>query len=109
MSDIISDKELELKLTLSPAPRVTKEYMESRIEDVQFVKMHEASRKDNLTTVCTIYLDNGYTVSGESACVNPANYDFDIGKKVAYDNAINKLWPLFGFLLAESQYQQGEK
>ena len=46
-------------------------------------------------------LDNGFSVSGESACVNPENYNQQIGEKIAFDNAFRQLWPLFGFLLAE--------
>lgn len=39
---------------------------------------------------------------GESACVNPANYDQEIGERIAYDNAFSKLWAFFGFVLAEN-------
>jgi hypothetical protein len=106
---LLNDNELELKLRTSPADRVTQEYMESRIEQVVFTAMKEVSRADDCTTICTIYLDNGYTVRGESACVNPENYNSEIGERIAYDNAINALWPLFGFLLAESQYQKTPK
>ena len=35
--------------------------------------------------------------------VDPANFDKAIGNRIAYDNAFNKLWPLFGFLLAEKR------
>jgi Phage protein (N4 Gp49/phage Sf6 gene 66) family len=52
-------------------------------------------------TIGSITLDNGYSVRGESACVNPENYNQQIGEKIAYDNAFRQLWPLFGFLLAE--------
>ncbi len=92
---MLTNDQLEQKLSESPAERVTKEYMESRISEVRFQKM-----SDTLTH-CTIRLDNRYQVTGESACVNAENYNKEIGEKIAYDNAFNKLWPLFGFLLAE--------
>ncbi len=91
----IADKELEALLTLCPAERVTKEYIDSRIKDTTFAKMEDT------TTICRITLDNGYTVNGFSACVNPENYNKEIGEKIAYDNAYRELWPLFGFILAE--------
>ena len=50
---------------------------------------------------CRIVLDNEFSVSGESACVNAANYNQQIGEKIAYENAFRQLWPLFDFLLAE--------
>lgn len=103
---MLNDKELEEKLEQSPAERVTREQIDSRIDDTVFTFMHEVSRKDDTTTICTIYLDNGFTVRGESACVNMENFDYDIAKKISYDNAFNKLWPLFGFLLAEKNFQK---
>lgn len=53
------------------------------------------------TTVCLITLDNGYTVLGTSACVDPANFDKELGERLAYDDAVDKVWPLAGFRLAE--------
>lgn len=93
---MLTNDELNKKLETRPTPRVTKEQMDARIAHVRFNKLGET------LTHCSIELDNGYQVTGESACVNPENYDQAIGEKIAYDNAYNKLWPLFGFLLAES-------
>ena len=95
----LNDQQLEEKLAQSPAPRVTLEQMTARIKDVQYTRIGET------TTHCLVKLDNGYTVSGESACVNPANYNKEIGERIAHDNAFQKLWPLFGFLLAEDQFR----
>lgn len=93
--DLITNEKLDELLAASPAERVTKEYMESRIADRQFSRLGET------VTHCRIVLDNGYSVSGESACVNVENYNQQIGEKIAFDNAFRQLWPLFGFLLAE--------
>jgi len=99
MTDIvISDEELEIKLEATTAPRVTKEYIESRISKRIFAKLPFTAS----VTMCNIDLDNGFSVRGESACVNPANYDQEIGEKIAYDNAFSKLWAFFGFVLAEN-------
>lgn len=93
---MLNDNELETKLAESPAPRVTKEYIDSRIAEIKFHRLGPT------VTIGEIFLDNGYSVRGESACVNPANYNKEIGEKIAHDNAYDKLWPLFGFLLAEN-------
>jgi hypothetical protein len=99
---VITDKRLDELLLQSPAERITKEYMDSRIRATSFLRMPMTPT----VTVATIELDNGYSVRGESACVNIENYNQEIGEKVAYDNAYSKLWSVFGFLLAEKNFIQ---
>lgn len=55
----------------------------------------------DLLTFCVLVLRNGFTVTGESACASPANFDADIGRKVARQNAVAKVWPLLGFRLRD--------
>ena len=50
-------------------------------------------------TVCALTLRNGYLVTGESAAASPANFDAELGQKIARDNARNKIWALEGYLL----------
>ena len=52
-----------------------------------------------LLTFCVLVLRNGFTVTGESACVSPENFDTEIGRKSARQNAIAKVWPLMGYAL----------
>lgn len=52
-----------------------------------------------LLTFCVLVLRNGFTVTGESACASPDNFDAEIGRKVARANAVNKIWPLMGYEL----------
>ena len=52
-----------------------------------------------LLTFCVLVLKNGFTVTGESACASPENFDAEIGRKIARQNAINKVWPLMGYEL----------
>jgi hypothetical protein len=58
-----------------------------------------------LLTFCVLVLQNGFTVTGESACASPENFDAEIGRKVARANAISKVWPLMGYVLKERLYQ----
>lgn len=60
---------------------------------------------DSTLTACLLTLRNGYTVLGESACVDPENFDVDIGRKIAKENAKNKIWALEGYLLKEHLYR----
>jgi hypothetical protein len=52
-----------------------------------------------LLTFCVLVLRNGFTVTGESACASPENFDAEVGRKVARTNAVNKIWPLMGYEL----------
>lgn len=54
-----------------------------------------------LLTFCVLVLTNGFTVTGESACASPENFDADIGRKIARQNAVAKVWPLLGFRLRD--------
>lgn len=96
---MLNDEQLAQKLNECPAPRVTKEQIESRIAKTEYLRVGET------VTICNITLDNGFSVRGESACVNPENYDQAIGERIAYDQAFGKLWPHFGFLLSEANFR----
>lgn len=54
-----------------------------------------------LLTFCVLVLRNGFTVTGESACASPENFDAKVGQQIAYGNAREKLWPLLGFRLKD--------
>lgn len=98
LKPLLTDDQLNAALTASPRPRVTKDRIESRIEKTEFIH-------HGLLTLCVLTLVNGFTVTGESACVDPGNYNADIGERVAKDNAVDKIWPLEGYLLAEVLHQ----
>ena len=55
-----------------------------------------------LLTFCVLILKNGFTVTGESACACPENFDSEIGRKIARQNAEQKIWPLMGYALKET-------
>lgn len=59
----------------------------------------------SLLTFCVLVLKNGFTVTGESACASPANFDEEIGRKIARQNAVNKIWPLLGFSLRDAIHE----
>lgn len=52
-----------------------------------------------LLTFCVLVLKNGFTVTGESACASPENFDAALGRKIARQNAVQKIWPLMGYEL----------
>ena len=54
-----------------------------------------------LLTFCVLVLRNGFTVTGESACASPENFNAEIGRRIARENAVEKVWPLLGFRLRD--------
>lgn len=77
---------------------VEKSYIEARISDVSYHRIPGTT-----ATICNIEMVNGFSVRGESACVDPKNFDEALGRKIAYENAFQNLWQLEGYLLAEER------
>ena len=123
----MSDIETLIQEKASVAPRVTPAHIESVIKDVTYFtaadgyagaltsseefdslpedeRIVQASLPLELLTFCVITLKNGFTVTGESACASPENFNKEIGQKVAYENAKNKIWALEGYLLKEQLF-----
>lgn len=61
---------------------------------------------DGKTTICQLHMENGYTINGQSSCVDPSKYNRALGEKYAYEDAIDKAWPLEGYLLAEELFRR---
>ncbi|MFM4996035.1 MULTISPECIES: Gp49 family protein [Aeromonas] len=59
----------------------------------------------SLLTFCVLVLENGFTVTGESSCASPENFDPEVGRKIARENAVNKVWMLEGYLLKQSLHE----
>lgn len=78
------------------APRITPDHIDSVINEKSF---HVFG--GTCLTVCCLTLLNGFTVTGESACASPANFDKGIGEEIAFKNARDKIWALEGYLLKQ--------
>lgn len=81
--------------------KVTLEAIKAKIKDECYLVL-----PDGRTTVCMLTLENGYTIKGLSACVDASNFNIDLGRKYAYEDAIRQIWPLEGYLLAEVMHTQ---
>lgn len=95
-----SQIEKEIKEKGLNAPRVTPEHLESVIVSEQYHVFAGTT-----FTACLLTLKNGYTVLGESACASPENFNAELGRKIARENAKNKIWSLEGYLLREKLSQ----
>ncbi len=95
------------------APRVTPADIEANIAGEYFFTAAEATGSGQtdgvhpleLLTFCVLVLKNGFTVTGESACASPENFDAEIGRKIARQNAVQKMWPLMGYALKQQLAQ----
>jgi len=96
MSKNENEIETEIQDKGLTAARITPKMLDAEIVDEDY---HVFPRTQ--LTVCCLTLKNGFTVTGESACASPENFDAEIGRKVAHSNAREKLWPLLGFRLKD--------
>lgn len=105
------DIESEIQARGLTAPRVTPATIANAIESEHFFTAAEPieARGGQIThthplrllTICVLVLRNGFTVTGESACASPENFDADLGRQIARANAVAKVWPLEGYLLKQ--------
>lgn len=82
------------------APRLTPDLIDSIVADKAF---HVFG--DTCLIVCCLTLKNGFTVTGESACASPDNFNKEIGEKIAFEQARNKIWMLEGYLLKQRLFE----
>ena len=80
--------------------RVTQELIESKISHCS-----SAILPNTTTTICTIHMNNGFNFIGQSACVDPKNFDVEIGEAMAYKDAFRQIWAYEGYLLSDQRYQ----
>lgn len=88
--------EAEIQAKGLNAPRLNPTMIDEAIQSEQYHVFPGTTM-----TVCALTLRNGYIVTGESAAASPDNFDKEIGRKIARDNARNKIWALEGYLLRE--------
>ena len=109
MTDDMIEQEIQAKgLT---APRITPADLEANIASEWYINAGDGVVLDDfqppvpanhplrLLTFCVLVLKNGFTVTGESACASPENFDAELGKKIARQSAVAKVWPLMGYEL----------
>lgn len=105
--------EQEIQAKGLTAPRVTPQQIEEVIAEEYFFTAAsalkgtpgESSRPCQLLTLCILVLKNGFTVTGESACASPKNFDAELDRKIARQKAVDKIWPLEGYLLCQKLHQ----
>lgn len=99
------------------APRVTLKFIEDEvIADIAFLNAGDAIERcggdatasAHLLTLCILTLRNGFTVTGESACASPENFNRELGQEIAKRHAIEQIWKLEGYALRERLHAEAE-
>ncbi len=116
----VNDQQIESEIQAKglTAPRVTPQDIEAHIASEHYFtaangvsdaiwpnKFPEGCEALELLTFCVLILRNGFIVTGESACASPENFDAELGRKIARQNAVNKIWPLLGFALKQRLHE----
>lgn len=115
----MSDKDIEQQIQDKglTAPRVTPRHIEEIISSEHYFTATQAIAATcnysevppvacDLLTFCVLVLKNGFTVTGESACASPENFDAKIWREIARKNAVDKIWALEGYLLKQRLFEQ---
>ncbi len=94
------EKEIQDKGLL--APRITKDNIDHLMTQVKFIVIQP---EDLLDTLVLAKLNNFTLAIGFSNCVSKANYNKEIGAKIASEDAAvkarDKLWELEGYHLSK--------
>jgi len=90
------------------APRVSLASMEAKIADRYDLRGNQITGADKplderlgVLSICMLVMQNGFIVIGKSAPASAANFNAELGRKLAYEDAIRQLWPLEGYALRE--------
>jgi len=111
-----NDFEQEIQSKGLTAPRITPEHIESLINEQYFFRMSDALKGTpgestpgcQRMTICVLVLKNGFVVTGEGVCADSNNFDQDLGRRAAREQAIQKIWALEGYLLRQKLFEQQE-
>ena len=117
----MGDQEIEQEIQAKglTAPRITPADIEANISSEHCFTAYDGAKYRRVTrdepanseslkllTFCVLTLKNGFTVTGESACASPENFDAEIVRKIARQNAVNKIWPLMGYQLKQRLFDE---
>lgn len=86
------------------APRLTPADIDNTILYEEYYRVANTT-----TTICALILKNGYVVVGKSAAVSMANFDEELGRKIAREDAREQIWALEGYLLKSKLKEPNDK
>lgn len=88
------------KLAAAVAKTVNRVTLDQIISKIEHTDYCNPDRHPHMT-LCIITLTNGYVIVGKSTPADPLNFDADLGRKFAREDAIRQIWPLEAYALRE--------
>ncbi len=85
--------------------KITIEQVKSNMQDVL---CNTAMEFDKPVTYVTVRMKNGFTLRESTTCVDPANYDEEIGKQICLEKIEDKIWFLLGYNLQNKIYNESK-
>ena len=97
----------DLATSVAITPRVTRADFEAKVVGEYYFTASQAvaaigapamAALDALT-ICIFVMRNGSTIIGKSAPANPANFNAELGRKFARQDALRQVWPMDGYAI----------
>ena len=101
---MILDVSLDYLIKGNMKNMISKEQILDKIKKRTFTRLPSGK-----VTICELTLENGFTVIGKAAVVDIANFDQKIGESIAYENAVDQIWQIEGYLLQEKLFRDNHE
>lgn len=97
--------------------RVSLDHIKSRVKAQYTFTLDKALRNSPVPvdahlecmTIAVLVMDNDFIIIGKTAPADPANFNAELGRKFALEDALRQAWPLEGYLLRESMVQHSAR
>jgi hypothetical protein len=81
---------------------ISTEHIRNQIVKEECIKVGEK------TTICVLTLKNGFEVIGKAGCINPENYNHEIGSQIARGRAVDQIWLVEGYLRQQQRFEAND-
>lgn len=95
-------KKVEEMVAKVEVPKITEEYIMEIMENSEF----ETTTVFDKCTIVSCRLPNGFVITESSACVNPEDYDVEIGEEICIDKIADKIWELEAYRLQQWLWEE---
>jgi len=89
---MVNGKHKKVDEKCGPPEKLTREKILEQIDTDNY-----RTFEGTTVTVCLLTLKNGFHVVGHSACLSMEYFDAQVGRQIAFDDAVEKIWQLEGY------------
>jgi outer membrane lipopolysaccharide assembly protein LptE/RlpB len=84
--------------------KVTLDSIKAKIKDEAYLVL-----PDGRTTLCVLTMENSFTITGTSACVDPSEFNINLGRKYAFEDALRQIFTVEAYLLCQKMHEENLK